>query len=421
LNTPSEEERSQLTERVLSSNGFARSPRLRSFLRFICENALHDQPQLITEHAIGVAVFGRDSTYNPSEDSIVRSQARLLRQRLEEYFRTEGVHEAFRISIPKGGYYPVFEVNPSSQRTVLPAGLPLPEQASETPPVAKSRTTRSWMAMVIALALVITATGLALMLRQGQPAGDSPDSRFWSSLCTPKRITLIVPADSSLVLMEELTQTPVPLKDYLSRQYLVTMSQQPGLRSQQGLGLANSQYTSIADLNFVAKLMRNVAQVRANSLIRYARDMSMIDAQESNLMLIGGARANPWVELCAGSMNLYVDFDWKTMRNVVINKHPAPGEPAIYAEAADGHQAYGVLALIPSLDHQGNTLIVAGTSTTGTEAAADFLLDSAKMNAFLMRIGKPNQAIPHFEMLFEAENIAGKAPRSTLVAYRILP
>ncbi len=421
MNPASEEERSQLTERVLSSNAFARSPRLRSFLRFICENALHDQPQLITEHAIGVAVFGREPTYNPSEDSIVRSQARLLRQRLEEYFRTEGVHETFRISIPKGGYYPVFEANRSSEPAAIPSDVALPEEASETPPAARARPVRSWIAAVIILALGIAVTSMVVMLRQGQPAAEDLKSRFWSSLCNQRRITLIVPADSSLVLMEELTETPVPLKDYLSRQYLVTMSRQPGFRAQQGLGLANSQYTSIADLNFVSKLMRNVAEVRANSLIRYARDISMIDAQESNLMLIGGARANPWVELYAGSMNLYVDFDWKTMQNVVINRHPAPGEPAVYAEAADGHLAYGVLALIPSLDHQGNSLIVAGTSTTGTEAAADFLLDGAKMSAFLTRLAKPNHPIPHFEMLFAAENIAGKAPRSTLISYRTLP
>ena len=113
----------QLTTRVLNSTVFEKSPRLRSFLKFVCELELTGRHQEINEHQIGIEVFGRPPAYNPGEDSIVRSQARFLRQRLEEYFRTDGKNEPIRIVIPKGSYVPVFESNtvPTPETTYVPS------------------------------------------------------------------------------------------------------------------------------------------------------------------------------------------------------------------------------------------------------------------------------------------------------------
>jgi hypothetical protein len=106
---PISDDRWGLVERVLGSTIFEKSPRLRSFLRYICECELGGRREEINEHSIGVHVFSRAASYNPGDDSIVRSQARFLRQRLEEYFRGEGEREPLRIVIPKGSYVPFFE------------------------------------------------------------------------------------------------------------------------------------------------------------------------------------------------------------------------------------------------------------------------------------------------------------------------
>ena len=62
----------------------------------------------ITEQRIGVAVFNRSEKYDPNEDNIVRSYARKLRKRIDEYFATEGSRETLRLDIPRGGYTPHF-------------------------------------------------------------------------------------------------------------------------------------------------------------------------------------------------------------------------------------------------------------------------------------------------------------------------
>src|SRR5580658_1207795 len=93
-----------LAKRIASSETFSTSARLPSFLLYVCECALSGREGEINEQQIGVHVFGRAPGYNSNEDSVVRSQARLLRTRLDLYFQTEGREEPLEIRIPKGSY-----------------------------------------------------------------------------------------------------------------------------------------------------------------------------------------------------------------------------------------------------------------------------------------------------------------------------
>ena len=97
-----------LVLRVASSRTFKSSPRLREFLLYVAECAIRDAPQDASEQQIGMKVFGRSPGYNSSEDSIVRSHARLMRQKLAAYFEAEGAQEELRIDVPKGHYLLVF-------------------------------------------------------------------------------------------------------------------------------------------------------------------------------------------------------------------------------------------------------------------------------------------------------------------------
>ncbi len=97
-----------LSQRVVASRHFSKSPLLSKFLLYIVAETLEDRSDEITEHQIGVRVFDRPSTYRTVEDNIVRNYARQLRRRLCEYFADEGAADPLRIDIPLGGYIPVF-------------------------------------------------------------------------------------------------------------------------------------------------------------------------------------------------------------------------------------------------------------------------------------------------------------------------
>ncbi len=119
---PTEQECRALVKRILASPEFQRTSRLRDFLLYVVDRKLADLPHEVTETLIGHHVFGRPAMYNTGEDSIVRTEARILRQRLERYFANEGIDEEIALEIPKGAYIPVFHrrERPTASHPVLP-------------------------------------------------------------------------------------------------------------------------------------------------------------------------------------------------------------------------------------------------------------------------------------------------------------
>jgi|CZKS01.1.fsa_nt_gi hypothetical protein len=120
--------REELVRRVASSTTFERSPRLRAFFLHVCRCALDNKPEAASEQQVGICVYDRPPGYNPNDDNIVRSQARLMRLKLEHHFANEGKDEAIVITIPKGRYLPVFETR--FEKPVILHGVPPLEQGN---------------------------------------------------------------------------------------------------------------------------------------------------------------------------------------------------------------------------------------------------------------------------------------------------
>jgi TolB-like protein/Flp pilus assembly protein TadD len=99
----------QQLRRILGSKSFRQVDRLQSFLNFIVEEMLGGRGDKLKEFLIGVEVFGKESSFDPRMDPLVRVQARRLRSRLARYYREEGQNDEIVIDLPKGGYEPVFQ------------------------------------------------------------------------------------------------------------------------------------------------------------------------------------------------------------------------------------------------------------------------------------------------------------------------
>ena len=94
--------------RVLESPIFAQSERLGRFLRFAVEHAISGSEDGLKEYVIGTEVYDRRPPYHPSQDSIVRTEARRLRTKLKEYYESEGKDNPVFIYFRPGSYIPVF-------------------------------------------------------------------------------------------------------------------------------------------------------------------------------------------------------------------------------------------------------------------------------------------------------------------------
>jgi TolB-like protein len=108
----------------LQSSLFVNSDRLARFLRFAVDSAIAGQGDSLKEYLIGVEVYDRKPPYHPSQDSIVRTEARRLRSKLKEYYEGEGKNDPVFIYFRPGAYAPVF------RRNQTPADTPWPTISS---------------------------------------------------------------------------------------------------------------------------------------------------------------------------------------------------------------------------------------------------------------------------------------------------
>jgi serine/threonine-protein kinase len=105
---PDKHVREQL-ERILTSTTFKQVDRLKRFLSFIVLESISGRSTELKEYVIGVHVFGKEPSFDPRTDPIVRVQARRLRAKLVRYYQEDGRGDEVIIDLPKGGYAPVFK------------------------------------------------------------------------------------------------------------------------------------------------------------------------------------------------------------------------------------------------------------------------------------------------------------------------
>jgi len=114
-------------EAVVCSGPFREAGLLRRFLRYSVEQTLLGRGDELKEFRLGLEVFGRDASFDPRLDPVVRMAARRLRSKLAEYYESEGRQSALRIEIPKGGYAARF------------TAIPLPARRTEYEPASSIR------------------------------------------------------------------------------------------------------------------------------------------------------------------------------------------------------------------------------------------------------------------------------------------
>ena len=111
----------QQLSRILASKTFSQVERLKRFISFIVGETVSGRSGELKEYVIGVQVFGKEPSFDPRTDPIVRVQARRLRTRLARYYRDEGHNDELIVDLPKGGYAPVFRLReeaPAAKRSL---------------------------------------------------------------------------------------------------------------------------------------------------------------------------------------------------------------------------------------------------------------------------------------------------------------
>jgi len=431
----------QLAQRIAGSRRLSKSELLPRFLLFICEQSLTGNGREITEQRIGTQIFNRAADYNPGEDNIVRSYARTLRRRLEEYFEEEGRDEPLRIVVPRGGYVAIF--HPVDERKDSASALPVPDQPFKAEPLlhqnrktevlelahgprhVQSRWRPAWSSVCLGLVVgvVLASCGWlgvrTLQTRRAEP----PAHALWAQLFERNRATLIVPADSGFGILQNLSGRLISLGEYADGSYPVELKGLPeGVAMVNVNDLRRQRYTSIADLKITARLTQLPEFVAGQPQVRYARSITTEDLKSANVILLGSSHTNPWVSLFEEKLNFKLRYMPEVNRSFVLNEHPLGTEQREYQNGSEetANRTYGVIDYVPNLDGTGHVLIIQGLNMAATEAAADILFDSQAMKLVLKEASLPNGSLRPFELLIETSSIGATNPGARIIATRLV-
>jgi TolB-like protein/Tfp pilus assembly protein PilF len=137
-------------DRILKSRPFQPSRRRQRFLDYIVNETLAGRGERLKGYNIAIEVFDRAETFDPVVDPVVRIEAARLRDKLREYYESDGQNDRVRIDLPKGTYTPHIEF----RRPATPRSQPDRSLAAVAPQPGSRKTNLA----------VLTASTIAVLL-----------------------------------------------------------------------------------------------------------------------------------------------------------------------------------------------------------------------------------------------------------------
>jgi len=415
----------QQLARILASGSFRSSPVLQSFLRFIVTKAIDGQEDLLTEQSIATAVFARAPDFDCSVDTVVRTHAYRLRQKLKEYYQGPGLADPILIDVPKGHYRARFSRHEDETPLTIPS-----EQKSEavTLPVRKTSINRSAILACVAIAVASLLSGIwigkRLSPRPEQLAAVADTSpaqaevdRFWSQFLgsdkspiiaysndlylTTERGNLLAfsgpAADRGTLASPEVARAGVPGFDLFFHNI--------------GPLYFEDDKTDVGEVMSASALTAQFVRMGVHPLLKRGRVITTYDLESHNVIFVGSPFANQILKEVEGNAN-FVFRDEPSRPplwgGTIHNLHPLAGEGSVYSLERDAKSEalkadYALVTSLTGLTSQRRILMLGGLTTSGTQAAAQFVTSPAgvaAMSARLpQRLGEPRFWPSHFEYL----------------------
>ncbi|MBV9147971.1 MAG: helix-turn-helix domain-containing protein, partial [Acidobacteria bacterium] len=198
-------------EKIADSSVLHGSESLRKLLRYLAGYALDHPGGHLKEYQIATEVFGRAADFDSQLDSTVRVQVGRLRQKLQEYYRSEGSHDEILVDLPKGTYLlgfhhqlPVPEILQSSQKEE--GTNPSPIRPAVLVPPARGTWSGVTTALLVLLLAALAVIAVLLLSRSASPpartdaeAPSAAVSVFWKQFVEGREEPWVVFSNASFV------------------------------------------------------------------------------------------------------------------------------------------------------------------------------------------------------------------------------
>lgn len=401
----------QQVEKLTNNHILRGSESLCKLLRYLAEHSLDHPGVALKEYQIATEVLGRPVGFDPQSDSTVRVQAGRLRMKLAEYYAHEGPGDPIVVELPRGSYALTFHLRapgtevPPSSPIVLDAP-PLPRHA---PP-----STRGWAIAVLVLSILLASVSVATAILLSQrPKTQSFTAQpvapvyqiFWNRFVTSPQQPWVIFSNASFV------GHPQRNMHYFN----------PASDSR---GVILDHYTGVGEVLAVHQLDRMFALLNRQIRVKRGALFSLDDAKNNDLIFIGSPAENlTLLEIPGTQQFVFRKAPAPRIGDVeVVSVHPDPGESEIYLASPSNQpitEDYAVIGLEPGIDPVRSMLILAGTTTMGTQAAAEYVCREDSLAELLrrLRVTKAEDLTP-FEALLRVKVSRGVPVKTDLLAVR---
>jgi hypothetical protein len=381
---PEETIREELA-RVLSSHEFRASKRSQDFLRYAVENTLNGHTDLLKERTIGIEVFGRSTSYEPSDDATVRVKAGDVRKRLGLYYAEQGAQNAVRIELPGGTYVPEFRWEMSRPAAIVQEKLAVVET-----PAARIAPRRNSGLLATTAVFVLVCVAAAIWMRMRPTA---VIDQFWSPvLNSTSPVSLCVAYVPVFGLDRDPASTaPIRSDDFVS---------------------LTDQFVGGGDLTATSRLSAMLTRMERPYRLRIGSDVSFHDLRTAPAILVGYSYTR-WKEI-SSQLRFFIDAS----RNPVgITDFGHPTQFSLPNLPPDRHtnEDYAIVSRVFHPDTHAMLVELAGITQYGTDAAAD-MVTNADLMAEALRGAPADWRSKNLQLVLHVKVISGTPSSPKVVA-----
>ncbi|MDR3754249.1 MAG: helix-turn-helix domain-containing protein [Terracidiphilus sp.] len=415
-------------DRIVKSNLLYSSETLCKLLEYLAQHTLNTPDDHLKEYRIATEILGRCPDFDPRYDASVRVQIGRLRTKLAEYYGSTGAGDPILVDIPKGRYTLSFErrsvdQKPEAQQTEF---FPAPESpvetgmpAAPTTRLVKPHGRRSWRLVMLVLVACALLLGSRLLVRffvhkwtvrapATQSAADIPAafSVFWGPFLSSPEEPFVIFSNAAFVGdAESGLRYFDPARDSHDR--------------------VTYHYTGVGEVMDVVELDRLFHSFGRQFRIKPGGLFTLDDARNNNLIFVGSPTENTTLREIPNSHEFvfrHVPDGHGLWNQEIVDLHPQPGEASTYVPTPRSRPLdvdYAIISFSQGLDRTRWTLILAGTSTIGTQAAVDYVCNRNSLEQLLRSLNvKSESDLQPFEALLRVK-VADDVPiESQLILLR---
>lgn len=402
-------------DRLVSSHVLHGSESLCKLLRYLAMHALTHPGVPLKEYEIATEVFRRPADFDPQLDSTIRVQAGRLRLKLAEYYGSEGAEDPILVDLPKGGYVLGFHHRTAgAQKGLSVAPLGITRHESWGAP----QTTRNWAIAVILLVVLLVAAVAVIVTMiasrtSGQGIGTTQDElapaafrTFWGSFISGPEEPWVIFSNGAFVGRPE-----------------TGMRYFDAARDSRDLIL--DHYTGVGEVLAVHELDHVFALLGRPILVKRGSLLSLDDAENNNLIFLGSPAENLTLREIPSTQEFV--FHWLTSGPrkgdlAILNMHPQAGEPDAFLATPSNlplSEEYSVIARVRERNPAQSVMILAGTTTIGTQAAAEYICSPQSLQDLLRRLNVTKAVdLKPFEAVLRVKVARGVPVAMEVVALR---